>query len=789
MQQAHRSGNLKQSNKAHKSRHRSKRGISAAVKGKVNIKEIVRRNRHILKKDERRHQALQIRKNKREEVLSKKRALGGNRNPPFLVCVVPLNAQLDVQSTLAILRTCSEGTVVSQSLNGVLHIGLPNFKQRFSFICPEIDNEFALLDALKIADTVLFVSSALDEPVDEWGEKALALSMAQGMPTPIVVAMDIEGVHPKKRTSEKQNVQKLVSKWLPEEKIMQLDKSSDGLNVLRRIGNQKRNVIHHREKRPYMLAEDVEYVPDAEGESGTLKVSGYLRGMPLNVNGLIHITGLGDFQMVRIDGLDDPHPLNLGKENTKTDTMDAEVTKVSVLQVADPGKQESLVSENIPDPMEAEQTWPTEDEIKQSNIETKKKIKKVPKGWSDYQAAWIVESDVEGDGSEGSEDESDDEKVNDDEFMSCEEEHSDQEANEADNDFESVTESVVGPTDEKYDATIDAYEEHEMLKKLSAAKEDQQFPDEVDTPQDVPARERFMRYRGLESFRTSPWDPKENLPEDYARIFQFENYERTRRRVFKELEDSLVNMYGFYITIHVKDVRQDLWNAFHTANANAPLSVFGLLPHEHKISLMNVVLKRTGASDEPIKSKERLIFQVGYRRFIVNPIFSQHTNGSKHKYERFFQPGSTCVATFYAPIQFSPSTVLCFKEKRNTKLQLVASGVLLSCNPDRLVIKRIVLSGHPYKVHKKSAVIRFMFFNRDDVVYFKPCKLRTKYGRTGHIKEPLGTHGHMKCAFDGQLKSQDTVLLNLYKRIFPKWNYENCIVTDRDGKQSDIAME
>lgn len=52
-----------------------------------------------------------------------------------------------------------------------------------------------------------------------------------------------------------------------------------------------------------------------------------------------------------------------------------------------------------------------------------------------------------------------------------------------------------------------------------------------------------------------------------------------------------------------------------------------------------------------------------------------------------------------------------------------------------------------------------------------------------------GTHGHMKCAFDGQLKSQDTVLLNLYKRIFPKWNYENCIVTDRDGKQSDIAME
>lgn len=123
-----------------------------------------------------------------------------------------------------------------------------------------------------------------------------------------------------------------------------------------------------------MLAEEVEYIPDTEGDSGTLKVSGYLKGMPLNVNGLIHITGLGDFQMSRIDGLEDPHPLNIGKENARSDTMDAEVTKVSVLQIADPAKQESLDSENIPDPMDAEQTWPTEDEIKQANMDTKKKV-------------------------------------------------------------------------------------------------------------------------------------------------------------------------------------------------------------------------------------------------------------------------------------------------------------------------------------------------------------------------------------------------------------------------------
>lgn len=36
--------------------------------------------------------------------------------------------------------------------------------------------------------------------------------------------------------------------------------------------------------------------------------------------------------------------------------------------------------------------------------------------------------------------------------------------------------------------------------------------------------------RGLKSFRTSPWDPKESLPAEYARVFAFESFKRAQKR-------------------------------------------------------------------------------------------------------------------------------------------------------------------------------------------------------------------------------------------------------------------
>ena len=140
--------------------------------------------------------------------------------------------------------------------------------------------------------------------------------------------------------------------------------------------------------------------------------------------------------------------------------------------------------------------------------------------------------------------------------------------------------------------------------------------------------------------------------------------------------------------------------------------MYGLLKHENKMSVMNLKLKRvnTNSYSLPIQAKETLVFHVGCRRFEAGAIFSQHTNGDKHKFERFMPTDATFVATVFAPITFPPASVLVYKKFDDGSMVLIATGSLLTVDPNRIILKRIALSGHPYRVSKKNAVVRYMFF-------------------------------------------------------------------------------
>ncbi|RGB27862.1 hypothetical protein C1646_717555 [Rhizophagus diaphanus] len=761
----HRAGSLKQSNKPFKSKHATKGTIRDKTKGKTNRKPIKHSSANLrsITRVDRRNAAKLEQQKKREEVLKENRFFEGRHGTPKIVAVIPLCTDVNSYSAVKSIYS-SIGVQDPPILKGVAQLNAERFKQKIQFVLLE-RNFVDILDACKIADYVLFVVSAEVE-VDHFGELCLKAMQSQGLPTVITTAMHMEKIPQKKRNDVKKSLLSYMRYFFPdEEKIHSVDQIQDALNVLRTICTQRPKPILWRDIRPYMLAEELVYEANDEN-FGTLKVTGYSRGVPFSANRLVHLQNFGDFQLNQITA-----------SRKGDDDKDSE-EKIQVLHVADPELQDTLISENEPNFMENEQTWPTEEEmagIEDNILETtpKKTVKRVPKGTSTYQAAWIVDSGSDNDDEDYTDEDGDINMTfeNDVGKLSAEEEID----NENEEEYEEI--EVETRTSTLNDPKLDPEEEAKQLKDYLANREKQnrddlEFPDEVDTPLDIAARTRFQRYRGLQSFRTSPWDPMENLPIDYARIFQFENYQKTKHRVINDAGVGGCGIKGARITLHILNVPKEVPDSY---DPSRPFTIFGLLENEHKTSVMNFVVTRNSDYNEPIRSKDPLILCCGFRRYLASPIYSQNTQGkgtnNVHKFERFLNPGVTCVASIYGPIQFGHSPIMLFKDNGDVNAPiLVATGSFLSSDPKRIIAKRIILTGHPYKIHKKSAVIRYMFFNPEDVLWFKPVQLTTKYGRIGHIRESLGTHGYMKCVFDSPIMQQDTVMMNLYKRIFPKWN-------------------
>lgn len=216
---------------------------------------------------------------------------------------------------------------------------------------------------------------------------------------------------------------------------------------------------------------------------------------------------------------------------------------------------------------------------------------------------------------------------------------------------------------------------------------------------------------------------------------------------------------------------------------------------------MHFHLTRSTEYTAPVKSKDSLLVMIGPRRFVVNPIWSEHTmkNGGRgsnnvHKFLKFFEGGiEGAVGSCYLPITFGSSIpVVCLKLSptgSSTSIDLVGTGTLLSSDPTRITAKRKILTGHPFKVHKKTATIRYMFFNPLDILYYAPIELRTKSGRVGWIKESLGTHGYFKASFDGSIDQMEVICLRLYKRVFYKWGEVYRPLVAAEGAEEESRFE
>jgi len=736
-----------------------------------------------MSKFDRRNRNKQLQLQKHKEHLQETSIFTGKDGAPRNVAVIPLCSDGDAAEAIKSLNASID--IETEVREGAFRVPVDRFKQKLQYF-PLKRDLTACLDAARVADYVVLVLSAQEE-VDELGELILRSVESQGLSTLFTVVQGLNKIEPQKqRLSVISSLKSYITHFHPEqEKVFSLDNRQECSNLMRSLCSTTPKGIRWRDERSWMLVEEVKF-----GESTVL--TGVVRGKGLKADRLVQVGDWGTFQVDKITAA----PLARRKRGEEGMNVEEGAEEILDQPTEDRDDLVGLAPEEVrmeddDDEMNDGMTTMTTSKkgvllddhhyFSEDEPEAYTAPKKLPKGTSKYQAAWYLDDDVSDSGSDMEED--------DDEMEDDEEEEARPEDGEEGLAGYAPTEAggTEYPQTEGGFIQPDADEDAMQLEafrnqKRDEARDDLEFPDEIELHPNVLARERLAKYRGLKSLRSSPWQEDEDRayqPEEWERLLKIQDYQASKIRAARE---ALVGGVapGTRVHVYLKDVPATIQQSY---NPSQPVTLFSLLRHEYKKTAVNFLINLSADAAAPIKAKEELIMQCGPRRFVINPLFSQggNTPNDVHKYCRFLHPGQSAVATFMGPVTWGAVPTLFFKRQvpgsvlnedgepvSNLPLSLVATGTALPPSTSRVVAKRAILTGHPYHIHKKIVTIRYMFFNREDVEWFKALPLWTRRGRSGFIKEALGTHGYFKATFDGRINPQDSVGVSLYKRVWPR---------------------
>jgi len=811
---SHQAGGLKQSNKKHKGLA-SKRARKASFgPGKVQSlkgesggsKAQPRKGDNIQDgRLNRLNRNQQIKKQKQSDLIAKKRALGAAHGPPKIVGVLCLSQLASSLEAMDMLTSESSWSAMDQAGKNMVHASYQKHKTRCTFITAQCDNITETLDLAKVVDLLVIVvkipSHGLDETgiIDGSGYSAISALKAAGCPEVLCCLQGMDMLDGKALVdSKKAMCRHLQEQFGPDVKIGEAHKAD---LFCRQMCTMTVRNVNWRLHRSFLLADNVE-VDRSETEC-VVTVGGFLRGN-MALNSLVHVAGMGTGRIRKVRAGTGPFP-----ESHKEAVEMASADDDGFIH-ADESKQDPINCEAEGSGISGEQTWPTEAEMdaalgtmdEGAGRHRRNVPAKVPEGMSSYQADWFMDEQGVFDEDEKKIAEKDAKRLEAAGGGATMEEQPFEDEGGDDDDFSMGGSMLDGPY-------IGGSGQAEKQRLRALADSDAQFPDEMDTPIDQKARERFARFRAMQSFRSSQWHPKENLPGDYSRIYQFENFSGVQKNIATEAqsiedavntdnivvnedlpfcfkvdkegkeeevdmnenekneEDEVYLRGGQYVYIEIVGLSPDALESF---SQKGYQFIFGLHRHENRLSVLHFTVKRHPGYAEMIKSKENLIFQTGFRSFECKPIFSEsNLNCDKHKMERFLLDDRFSMASVYGPITFMNCPLLVFKKLDNGQKILVATGTLSKIDPDRIMLKKVILTGLPIRVRKRFAVVKHLFYDTQDVRWFKPAELVTKHGLRGHIKEPVGTHGLLKALFSAPITQNDTVMLILYKRVYPKF--------------------